>query len=350
MIKQKKKENIYNSKKNNYNIWGNGRLSSIILIGISILFFVLSIIEIPFLSAIPGYTTGFLLGYYSYIFYIFLIYYSTCKLFNINIYLIKIISKIRVFYYSWLNFVILILGIMLITETSIYINNGNPAFPGISAWNDNFDLWWKQFTSFNDALKPNMNNLGIIASFILSLFNSISGTIVTIIISIVLISYFVFYTIYSSPIKNLGIKKNKKKKEERRRKEHETKIIDLTFEDDNKIVVTEFGNKIIGEVDIKPKKQQFEEVKHYNNHNQNSKEEADDTTSDETIPFDNPFEEEEASFISPENITEEIKIKPNSNDKDKTITFNNSKKKKKFKPNVYNETKNIIIEEHKEEK
>ena len=159
-----------------------------------------------------------------------------------------------------------------------------------------------------------------------------------------------FYTIYSSPIKNLGIKKNKKKKEERRRKEHETKIIDLTFEDDNKIVVTEFGNKIIGEVDIKPKKQQFEEVKHYNNHNQNSKEETDDTTSDETIPFDNPFEEEEASFISPENITEEIKIKPNSNDKDKTITFNNSKKKKKFKPNVYNETKNIIIEEHKEEK
>ncbi len=364
MIKKRKREIIDSSEKSIYNIWGNGRLFSIILIGISILFFVLSIIEIPFLSAIPGYTIGFFLGYYSYIFYIFLIYYASCKLFNINIFLIKIISKVRVFHYSWLNITILTLGVMLIVETSMYISNGNPAFPGINAWSDNFNLWWTQFTSFNDALKPSINNLGIIASFILSLLNSIGGTIITILIAILLISYFVFYTFYSSPIKNLGLKKQKKIKDLDIKNEHETKIIDLTFEDEHKIVVTEFGNKIIGEVDINHQKnEKFRKTKMLKDVENIEKEERNkninktkinevfpDETSDETIPFDNPFEEGLDSFISSENITSEIKMKYDPKFNDDAIVFDNVEKHKNGKPNVYNETKNIIIEEKKKKR
>jgi hypothetical protein len=70
---------------------------------------------------------------------------------------------------------------------------------------------------------------------------------VAIIFSLVLISYFFFYLFYSSPIKNILNKKAVKKKAANLNEEYETKIVDLSFEDENKIIISEFGDKIIGE-------------------------------------------------------------------------------------------------------
>lgn len=348
MIKQKKREKIGKDLKNNYHIWSSGRLLSLILMGLSFLFFILSIIEIPFLSTIPGYTFGFLFGYYSFIFYLILMYYCTCRLFNINIYIIKMISKIRVFNYSWLNTFILIFGIVLIIETSIYMINNKSPFPGVEVWGKNFNVWWESFTSLGNALEPNISNPGIIITFILSILYSIGGTIVSIIFSAILILYFTFYLFFSSPIKKFENKKENKKKIEKENNEYETKIVDLSFEDDNKIVVSDFGTKIIeniseeSEDNIRTKITKFEK-----------KEVSQKTeTSIQTIPFDNPFDEPE-TFISSEKLTQEIKNKKNENKnfEDTEFIFNNEEnidsEKKIVKdkiPSIYNQTSGIQVD------
>ncbi len=366
MIKQKKINKRAKFHKNNYHLWTNGRLLSIILIGLSLLFLILSIIELPILSAVPGYTFGFLFGYYSYIFYAFIIYYSTCKLFNINIYLIKKISKIRVLHYSWFNVFTLTFGIMLIIETSLYINKNNAAFPGLSAWSDNFNQWWENFTSFGDSTKPNINNSGAVTILLLSILYSLGGTIVAIIFSLVLISYFFFYLFYSSPIKNILNKKAVKKKAANLNEEYETKIVDLSFEDENKIIISEFGDKIIGEntreiliQEEKKKKKKKDKSKKDNlglvelklgrNKTQPSfitKEEQ--NAWKETlieIPFDNPFEEPKI-LISASQTTEEIKVKKRKDIKfeDTEFLFSNIVEGKKDENlSIYNQTQDIKI-------
>ncbi len=372
MIKWKKIDKTRKFQKNNYHIWTNGRLLSLILIGLSLLFLILSIIELPILSAVPGYTVGFLFGYYSYIFYFFIIYYSTCKLFNINIYLIKKISKFKVLNYSWLNVFILTFGIMLIIETSIYINNNNEAFPGVDAWTDNFTSWWKNFTSFNDPTKPNINNTGVIVSLILSILYSLGGTIIAIIFSLSLIFYFIFYLLYSSPIKKIGNKRAAKKRAADLNQEYETKIVDLSFEDENKIIVSEFGDKIVGdatqqiELLIEAKKQKskskttlFPTKQLKNNKNEKRKtqesiimEIEDDPEELIDIPFDNPFEQNKI-VVSTSNITDEVKVKKRGDIKleDTEFLFNNIVENKKEKSlNIYNETHDIKIKKKNKKK
>ena len=373
MIKWKKIDKTRKFQKNNYNIWTNGRLLSLILIGSSLLFLILSIIELPILSAIPGYTVGFLFGYYSYIFYFFIIYYSICKLFNINIYLIKKISKFKVLNYSWLNVFILTFGIMLIIETSMYINNNkNAAFPGVDAWTDNFTSWWKNFTSFNDATKPNIHNTGVVISLILSILYSLGGTIVAIIFSLLLILYFIFYLLYSSPIKKIGNKRAAKKRAADLNQEYETKIVDLSFEDENKIIVSEFGDKIVGvatqqiEIPIETKKQKnkpkatppLEKSLKVDKKQQNIQESTIMKTDDDSeeqlidIPFENPFEQNEI-IISTSNTNSEIKVKKRANIKleDTEFLFNNIVESKKEKSlNVYNQTHDIKIKKNKKKK
>ncbi len=365
MIKRKKIDKTRKFQKNNYNIWTNGRLLSLILIGSSLLFLILSIIELPILSAIPGYTVGFLFGYYSYIFYFFIIYYSICKLFNINIYLIKKISKFKVLNYSWLNVFILTFGIMLIIETSMYINNNNAAFPGVDAWTDNFTSWWKKFTSFNDPTKPNINNTGVVISLILSILYSIGGTIIAIIFSLLLILYFIFYLLYSSPIKKIGSKRAAKKRAAVLNQEYETKIVDLSFEDENKIIVSEFGDKIVGdatqqiEISIQTKnkskvtpvsQKSLKDNKKQQNIQVSTITESDgDSEQLIDIPFENPFDQSEI-IVSASNATDEIKVKKRAGIKleDTEFLFNNIVESKKEQSlDVYNQTHDIKIKKNR---
>ncbi|MDK2819916.1 MAG: biotin transporter BioY [Mycoplasmataceae bacterium] len=365
MIKtSRKKRKLFNrANKNNYHIWENGRLLAIIILGFSIIFFILSLIELPFFAVFPGYTFGFLFGFYSYIFYIFVIYYAICKLFNLKIYLVKMVSKkIRVFHYSWTNMFILTLGSIILGETIFYIFSNGEAFPGTSAWNVNFNLWWNNFTSYNDWLKPNINTSGIIVNFISSVFFSIGGVIISFIASVLLISYFFFYLFFSSPLQMINNKKVKQEEKIKEKRQHSTKIIDLSFEDENKIIVSSFGRKIVDNkhnlVNIENKKDENKIISIESNKksvgelmvDDNSIIATENITLDDTIPFDNPFSDED-KFITSGNVTEEIKIKP----KDKKeisnteFIFNNQITEESKIPNTYRETQNFKME-HEETK
>ncbi|MGL5732959.1 MAG: hypothetical protein ACRCXE_02740 [Metamycoplasmataceae bacterium] len=352
MIRQKKRERIGSEFKNNYHIWSNGRLFSLILLAITLLFFIISIVQIPFLSAIPGYTFGLTFGYYSFIFYIVFAYYATSKLFNFNIYVIKTISKIRVFNYSWMNFFLLIFGIVLIIETTTYMMDNSSPFPGMDAWTINFNNWWEDFTLANNALEPNIMNAGIITNLVLSILYSIGGTIISIIFSILLIAYFVFYLFFGSPINRFEKKINDKKELEKENKEHETKIIDLSFEDKHKIVVTDFGTKIIENISEANSEELVLKKKSKSNKKEQIKKEE---VKIETVPFDNPFEDS-GNFIFSEKDTQEIKLKNNRPYDDTDFVFNNeedSKKKNKDKveaPNTYKQTAELILENNKKNK
>ncbi|MGL5617483.1 MAG: hypothetical protein ACRCWU_00285 [Metamycoplasmataceae bacterium] len=349
MIRQAKKKKIGSEFKNNYHIWSNGRLFSLILLAITLLFFIISIVQIPFLSTIPGYTFGLAFGYYSFIFYIVFAYYAISKLFNFNIYLIKMISRIHVFHYSWLNFFLLIFGIVLIIETTIYMINNSSPFPGIEVWKINFNTWWENFTSFNNALEPNIMNAGVINNFVLSILYSIGGTIVSIIFSILLISYFVFYLFFGSPINRFEKKIKEKKELEKENKEHETKIVDLTFEDKHKIVVTDFGIKIIDDInETNIKEIAIKKKSNINKEESIKNEEA----KIETFPFDNPFIDS-SNFIFSEKDTQKIKLKNNKQFDDTNFIFNNedSIKKKNKIPNTYKQTSELKLENnHKKNK
>lgn len=352
MIKSKnKKKRINKNSRNNYKLWSNGRLFSLILLGISILMFILSIVDLPFFSIFPGYTFGFLFGYYSYIFYCFLAFYSISKLFNIQIYLIKFISKVKVFHYSWLNTFILAFGIIILLESSFYLSNNNNVFPGLNSWDINFNNWWSEFTNNHDALKPDINNSGVVINIVISLFYSIGGVIVSLIISFLLIFYFVFYLFFSSPIKKFGNDKKRKKVKEAERIEYETKIMDLSFEDNNKIVVSGFKTEIInfdknedGDV-IDYKLNAFDPL---------PTQVTEEVIKDETVPFDNPFDDNSTSFIAPDKKTKETFIKKRNKKKNNTTSvtefiFDNSASQDVKKPNTYKRTKEFSFSDDKEE-
>ena len=340
--KNKNKHKLKKINRDNYKLWSNGRLFSLILLGIAILMFVLSLINLPFFAIFPGYTFGFLFGYYSYIFYCFLIFYSVSKLFNIKIFLIKWISKFKIFYYSWFNFFLLILGIIIFIESCIYISNKNNIFPGLSSWSTNFNNFWDEFTNNNDALKPNINNSGVVINIIISTLFSIGGTIISIIASFILIGYFFFYLFFSSPIKKFNNKKKIKGEKEWERKEYETKILDLSFEDNNKIISPGFQTEMIeiNRDDIR-KKEIKEESFNYD-------EPIEEAVKDATIPFDNPFDDVDV-FIAPTQTTAEINLRKRKR-KIQTETefiFDNHNVKEPKKPNIYQMTKEFDLDNSK---
>lgn len=366
MIKtNRKRRKLFNpSNKSNYHIWENGRLFAIIILGISIILFVLSLIELPFFAAFPGYTFGFLFGFYSYIFYILVIYYAMCKLFNLKIYLVKLISKkIRVFHYSWINVFILALGVIILGETIFYISNNKDAFPGANAWNINFNLWWNNFTSHNNWLKPNINTSGILVNFVSSMFFSIGGVIISFVASILLIGYFLFFLFFSSPLQMMNNKREKQREKNKQTRLHKTKIIDLSFEDENKIIVSSFGRKIVEGnpqlINIENMKNESKIISINNNKksigelvtNDNLVIPTENISLDDTIPFDDPFGDEN-KFITAGNVTEEIKIKPKvKNEISNTeFIFNNEIGQESKVPNTYQETQKLKIEYEKIEK
>ena len=329
MTKMKKRNNKL--PRDNYKLWTNGRLFSLILLGFSILMVILSIVKVPFFSIFPGYTFGLLFGYYSYIIYLFIIYYTLTTLFNIKIYIIKFISKFKNLYYSWLNFSILILGIIILIETSFYIHNKCTVFPGINVWKTNFNNWWESFTTNKNPLLPNMNNSGIIINIITSLLYSIGGVIITIIISFLLIFYFIFYLFFSSPLKKINNIKTQKIEEKRKKKEHETKIVNLSFEEENKIIVSGFKTEIIN-TKLNKEEKGLTPVQMSLKNN----------VIEETTPFENPFDD---VIIFEDNIEETNKRKLDDNvnamiDSSKKIFgFDNSKTKGFKKPKIYQVTK-----------
>lgn len=245
-FKNRMKVNSWNRKQ--YKIFASKQFIGMIMVAISVLLFVFSFISIPGFSTINGYTFGMLFGYYSYFFYIGFIILGLCYLFQIDVKIDKFIATKynRKIYFSWFSYIFLSLGIALVVESILFlVHHNGRVFPEFGAFEKNFSNWWNTFTNNGDPSKTALPNVlqsqGVIISLFMSMIVSWSGCIVSIILGLVFILYFVYFTIYGSitnrlrfKVNNENSKKNKMDKEEF--EDYKTKILDLSFEDNAGVV------------------------------------------------------------------------------------------------------------------
>lgn len=244
---------IFVNNQKQYKIWKSKYFIGLILLIVFSYLFIVSIIQIPGFSTINSYTMAMLFGYYSYFFYIAFIFYGLCLLFQIDIKIDKFIAKKfnKKLHFSWFSFLFLVIGIALIYES---INNAvkfKTIFPGIGAFKFSFTEWWKSFTNnFNEygtPALPNINNSGIIVTFCMSLIVSWSGYVVSIIIGLLFIGYFLMYVFHGSiinKIRNKNLEGNKKDVKRMDFQEYKTKVLDLSFEDNEPLMNEIEGNEI----------------------------------------------------------------------------------------------------------
>lgn len=242
---KKIKISINNQKQ--YEIFKSKEFIGLLILILSSFLLVVSFIQVPGFNTIPGYTFGLLFGYCSYFIYLGFIILGLSMLFQIDIRIDKLIAKkfSKKFHFSWITYLFFSIGIALIVESSIQIARNTTVFPGSGAFKNFFSDWWKSFTQYNSTSNtygnpalPNTWNSGIIVCLFMSLLVSWSSYIVSIIIGVLFISYFVFYTYKGSIIKLIKTKMfgNLNRKEIVNKKEFEdykTKILDLSFEDSN---------------------------------------------------------------------------------------------------------------------
>ena len=247
LLSKKIKASIRNQKQ--YKIFESKQFIGLILLVVFSFLFVVSIVQVRGLSTINSYTIGMLFGYYSYFIYIGFIVLGLCFLFQIDVKIDKFLSAKfkRKFHFSWVPYLFFSLGVALFVESIMKAIHGHTIFPGGGAFKQFFSDWWKNFTNDygkepgSTSLLPGIMNSGIVVALFMSLLVSWSGYIVSIIIGLLFIAHFIYYIFYGSLIKRIRIKMfgdpNKKdviKKEEF--KEYETKIMDLSFEDNSGMI------------------------------------------------------------------------------------------------------------------
>lgn len=235
-IELKSKLQSFYSNQKKYKIFKSKQLLGLILTILSAYFFVVSIVQVSGFTTIYSYTFGFLFGYYSYFIFVALIYFGLTLIFNIDIWIEKFLAKRynRIFNFSWFIYLLFVIGIALVIESSIQIHKNKNAFPGVDVFELSITNWWEIFTSSSNASLPNVQNAGFIVNLCVSLIAFWAGFPVSIIIGVICILYFGYYLYYGSlitTIKNSKIDKNKMKKAEVM--EHKTRILDLSFENDN---------------------------------------------------------------------------------------------------------------------
>ena len=242
---KKVKISINNQKQ--YKIFKSKEFIGLLILVLSSFLLVVSFIQVPGFSTIPGYTIGLLFGYCSYFIYVGFIILGLSMLFQIDIRIDKLIAKkfSKKLHFSWITYLFFSIGIALIVESSIQVVNNKMVFPGPGAFKNFFSDWWKSFTQYNSETSKYGNpalpytwNSGIIVCLFMSLLVSWSSYIVSIIIGVLFICYFIFYTYKGSIIKLIKTKMfgDLNRKEVINKKEFEdykTKILDLSFEDSN---------------------------------------------------------------------------------------------------------------------
>lgn len=247
LLKNKLKTSFKNRKQ--YQIFQSKQFLGIVLVALMVFLMVLSFVQIPGFSTINSYTFGMLFGYYSYFFYVGFIIYGLSQILQINIRFEKFIATKfnRKLYFSWLLYLLFAIGIALVVESIRQWVVDKSIFPADKAFSNFFGSWWENFSN-NRGTKPNSNpalpgiqNHGIVIALFMSLVTSWTGYIVSIIIGLLLIAYFVYYVFYGSIIKKIKYqilgKTNKREiitKEEF--EDYKTKIMDLSFEDNSSIV------------------------------------------------------------------------------------------------------------------
>lgn len=273
-IKNKIKASINNQKQ--YGIFKSKQLIGLILLLITSFLFLVSIMQITGFTTIYAYSFGFIFGYYSYFIFVGFIYYGLSLLFNIDIkierYLVRKYN--RTFNFSWIAYLLFVVGISLVVETSVIIYRSGSIFPGVKAFNLIIDSWWNSFVSSKNPTIPQTQNQGVLMSVLIPLISSWAGNPVSIFSGLILVFYFFFYVYYGSIIDILRSSKKERyrrlKKEEL--KEHKTKILDLTFEDKD----IEENKNDTNTIFIDDKKTVTIEI----------------NNSEDLFPFDDPFKDE----------------------------------------------------------
>ena len=279
--KNKIKTSFKNRKQ--YQIFQSKQFLGIILVAITVFLIIFSIVPIPGFATINSYTLGMLFGYYSYFIYAGMLLYGLSQIFQINIWFEKFIAVkfSKKLHFSWLSYLILAIGIALVAESIRQWVIDGLVFPADRAFGNFFGSWWNNFSnndgaSGNPAL-PGIFNQGIIVSLFMSLITIWSGYIVSIILGLLLIAYFIIYMLYGPIIKKIRYqvlgKANKREivtKEEF--EDYKTKVMDLSFED-HSAIVNKPENEITTNVDAKTSTITI-------------------TNSDLMFPIDNPFTED----------------------------------------------------------
>ena len=259
-------------KPTDYKWWKDAKMIGTISLIVTFCLLVFSFVKVPFLSSINGYTVGMLLGVFSPLFYIFVIYKSLIYMFDKKIKLPKWIKLTDVTYW------IVVISIVFISSaTGFYqAKNGYTSF-GIKTWHS-FDGWYKEFTGSEtvSAWTPNNTIGGVIGVFLYSLSSMLLSGIGSLILAIVMlvISFSIlvsgsFIGFYTDLIKRKKTKLNDKEiKETKRSKIKSQGAIEANISnEDNKTVPHQSNNLIINE-----------DIIH-----------DDENKKNDSLPFDDPF-------------------------------------------------------------
>lgn len=168
---------IFYMDKSNYVWWRDKKILGMILLSIISSMMVFNFLEVPFVSSIPRYTVGMMMGFYSPIFYAYFIYVSLVMIFGESIRLPKWVKLNNATYW--------IVGISIIfIGTSLFYYQSKTSFTDIGAkpWRT-FNTWFNDFQDSKSAWAPKNTNGGVIGVFLYSLFASMSSGIGAIIIS-----------------------------------------------------------------------------------------------------------------------------------------------------------------------
>ena len=244
MKKQKLTNKLKVSFKNEkqYNIFKSKQLWGLLLTILAAYLLVVSMMQVSGFTTLYSYTFGFLLGYYSYFILFALLFVGLSTLFNLDIHIERFLARRynRTFNLSWGAYLCLVFGIALVAESAVAISLEGKLFAGTKSFELAVLTWWKDFTGVhnpNPSL-PDVWNSGLLPALVLALISSWSGYVFSILCGLLLVLYFGFYLYFGSIIGILRTAQTQKKHhwiKGEDLKEHETKILDLTFENDNVI-------------------------------------------------------------------------------------------------------------------
>lgn len=190
-----------------YKWWKDKKMIGTIMLVSTVILIIFSFVKVPVISSINGYTVGMLLGFYSPLFYLYVIYKSCVMIFEDRI---KLPTWIKMTNRSYWFVVISI--VFISTSLGYYQSKEGFTDIGTKTWHS-FNVWFDAFTENGkgSAWTPANTNGGVIGAFLYSftamMLSGIGSLILAIISLITSASILITGT-------GFGIYKYKRKKKE----------------------------------------------------------------------------------------------------------------------------------------
>ena len=174
---EKTEGNKLNSR---YRWWRDKKMIGTIIIITSLIAMIFVFVKVPFMSTINGYTIGMIMGWYSPLFYVYIIYMGLIMVFGDKIKLPKWI-KLNTITYS----IVVVSIIFISTSTGYYQSKSGFTSIGAAPWKS-FSNWFDSFTDDQaiSAWTPVNTNGGLIGVFLYSIVASMASGIGALIVSI----------------------------------------------------------------------------------------------------------------------------------------------------------------------